>query len=146
MESPFIVEPLGRAHDRAAFSCGVESLDQYLKTQATQDMRRYLAAVFVLIERATGTVAGYYTLCAASIEPAALPVELVSRLPAYEMLPATLIGRLAVDTRYHGQKLGAALLADALRRSYDNRTTIAAMAVVVDATDDSARAFYEHHG
>ena len=145
-EPPFFVAPLDRQHDRAAFSSGVEPLDRYLWTQATQDMRRNVAAVFVLVERVTGHLAGYYTLAATAIEPADLPAELTRRLPYYEVFPATLIGRLAVDRRYQGRKLGAALLADALRRGYENRQIVAAMAVVVDAKDEAARSFYEHHG
>jgi len=145
-ESPFFVTPLDRHHDRAAFSSGVEPLDRYLWTQATQDMQRNVAAVFVLVERTTGRLTGYYTLAATAIEPTALPAELTRRLPYYEVFPATLIGRLAVDRHYQGRKLGATLLADALRRSYENRQTVAAMAVVVDAKDEAARSFYEHHG
>ncbi len=145
-EPPFLVTPLARHHNRAAFSSGIEPLDRYLTTQATQDVRRNVAAVFVLVEQATEGLAGYYTLAAAMIEPSSLPADLTRRLPRYDAFPATLIGRLAVDQRYQGRKLGAALLADALRRSYENRQIVAAMAVVVDAKNDAAHSFYERHG
>lgn len=145
-ESPFFVEPLGPAHDRATFSCGVAELDRYLKTQASQDIRRSIAAVFVLVDRSENALAGYYTLSATVIESISLPPELARRMPSYEALPATMIGRLAISLRYRGRTLGGVLLTDALKRAYLNRTTVAAMAVVVDALDESAGAFYEHYG
>ena len=68
------IEPLGKQHDRDAFRCGVESLDNYLKMQASQDMRRKANAVFVLVpERAPKTIAGYFTLCACGLAPGTIP-------------------------------------------------------------------------
>ncbi len=146
MQQEYVFEPLGDQHDRAAFSCGVEPLDRYLKQQARQDIKRYLAAVFVLRSSdAPMTILGYYTLSATSIDPGELPQHLTKRLPpSYRALPAVLIGRLAVDQRSRGQGHGERLLLDALYRSFHN--DIAALTVVVDAKDDSARAFYEHFG
>ncbi|MDZ7958349.1 MAG: GNAT family N-acetyltransferase [Aulosira sp. DedQUE10] len=89
-------------------------------------------------------IAGYYTLAATSIQVEDLPTAMRRRLPRYPLVPATLLGRLAVDERYQGQGLGAFLLVDALRHSL--MSEIASMAVVVDAKDDQAQAFYEHHG
>ena len=146
MSAEYLIEPLGQAHNRAAFSCGVESLDRYLRQQATQDIRRYLAAVYVLrTAEEASTVAGYYTLSATAVDPANLPSMLVKqlRLPPYRTLPAALIGRLAVDQRYRGQGLGKVLLLDALYRSLHNE--MAVMAVIVDAKDDTARSFYERY-
>jgi GNAT superfamily N-acetyltransferase len=142
----FGIEPLGGQHDRAAFSCGIEALDRYLQHQASQDVRRSVAAVFVLHDPETDAVAGYYTLSATSIEPTELPDDLRRRMPRYASLPAVLLGRLAVDRRYQGQRLGATLLFDALERALIQSSQIAAMAVVVDAKDDSAISFYERYG
>lgn len=142
----FSVERLDRTYDRATFSSGVEPLDRYLKTQALQDVRRNLATPFVLIDHQDNLIAGYYTLSATGIVPSRLPIELTRGLPDYDLYPATRIGRLAVDQRYRGRKLGAALLADAVVRAYENRQVINAMAIVVDAKDDTAVAFYAHHG
>ncbi len=58
-------------------------------------------------------------------------------------IPATLLGRLAIDKRYQGQKLGTFLLFDAFERIL--RSEIASYAVVVDAIDEKAIAFYQHH-
>jgi hypothetical protein len=138
-----VVEPLGD-HDRAAFSCGVEALDRYLRQQATQDMRRRVAAVFVLRTVASPAILGYYTLSATGVQPADLPPEVTRRLPRYDSFPATLIGRLAVDRLTQG--LGKVVLLDALARSLRQSAEIAALAVVVDALSDAARRFYEHFG
>jgi GNAT superfamily N-acetyltransferase len=66
------------------------------------------------------------------------------RLPRYPILPAVLIGRLAVDTRYQGRQIGSALIIDALRRSA--RAAPASFGLIVDAKDDQAAAFYRRHG
>jgi GNAT superfamily N-acetyltransferase len=141
-----IFEPLGSEHDRAAFSCGVEALDRYLHQQADQDFRNRVAAPFVLRAADSPRIIGYYTLLAFTVELAELPENLTKRLPRYPRLPAVLIGRLAVDKRFAGQGWGKVLLLDALRRSLEQSEQIAAMAVVVDAKDDAARAFYQHYG
>jgi GNAT superfamily N-acetyltransferase len=141
----FRIQPLSEKHDRSAFSCGDEALDRYLREQAGQDRRRHLSAVFVLIDTETSLVAGYYTLSACQVEPHSLPVQLARRLPR-RPVPATLIGRLAVDLRYRGRGLGRSLLADALLRAATVSLEVASIAVIVDAKDEAARAFYEHHG
>ena len=146
MSVELVFEPLGVDHDRAAFSCGVEPLDRYLKQQASQDVRRRVAAVFVAHEATETALAGYYTLAAFGITPASLPLEVTRRLPRYDQYPATRIGRLAVSQRYQGQGVGRRLLMHALEASYRTAPEIAALAVVVDAKDDNALRFYERYG
>jgi GNAT superfamily N-acetyltransferase len=144
-KSPWLVEPLGRQHDRAAFACGNEVLDRYLKGIASQDARRLVAAPFVLVATtAPKTILGYYTLSAFGIDLGNLPTEVSRKLPAYPIVPATLLGRLAVDQRYRKQGIGEFLLMDALHRAYVQSAQIAAVAVVVDAADASAVRFYRH--
>jgi GNAT superfamily N-acetyltransferase len=145
-DSGYRFEPLHRHHDRAAFSCGVEPLDRYFHQQVGQDRRRGLAVPYVLVEATTGDVAGYYTLSTFSVVPASLPDVVGRKLPRYETVPAILIGRLAVDRRYRGKGLGRLLLVDALLRSLAISEQVGAMAVVVDAKDDTARSFYEQYG
>lgn len=146
MSEAYRVEPLGKHHDRAAFSCGNDELDRYFREQATQDQRRSVSAAYVLIDISTEMIAGYYTLSATAIEPRGLPPGTFRRLPSYPTLPATLLGRLARDTRYRGGGVGQRLLADALARSLRISQEIASIGVVVDAIDDAARAFYERYG
>ncbi len=140
------VEPLGRQHDRAAFRCGVEALDRYLEQQARQDADKRVAAPFVAVDPPDTRVLGYCTLSASVLTLADLPHELARKLPRYLQLPVTLLGRLAVDQPTKGQGLGEHLLLDALRRSLAHADPIAAMAVVVDAKDENAVAFYRHYG
>lgn len=139
----YTIEPLNAQHNRSDFECGVEALNRYLKQQASQDMRRRIAALFVLVDQDSDSIAGYYTLAATAIRLTELPPDISKKLPKYPLVPATLLGRLAVDQRYQGQGVGSFLLMDALRRSLNNE--IASMAVVVDAKDNQARDFYEHH-
>jgi predicted GNAT family N-acyltransferase len=109
-------------------------------------MRRHVAGVFVAYEAESTTVAGYYTLSATSVELAVLLQDMAKRLPRRPTLPAVLLGRLAVDQRYRGQRVGELLLMSALRRSARLRTDIGMIAVIVDAKDDRARSFYERYG
>jgi predicted GNAT family N-acyltransferase len=136
------VEPLSERHDRESFSCGVEVLDRYFRTQAGQDSRKRVASCFVLVAD-DGSVAGYYTLSATSIALGDLPPVLMKKLPRYPLLPATLMGRLAVDQRRRSRGLGELLLFDAFSRTL--RSEIASYAFVVDAKDDAAQAFYERY-
>ena len=85
------VEPLSREHDRGSFSCGIEPLDRYFKTQASQDIKKHMAACFILIV-GEKHIAGYYTLSSTSINVAALPIESAKGLPRYPVFPATLLG------------------------------------------------------
>ena len=140
------VEPLGRQHDRTAFHCGSKALDRYLKQQAWQDADKRVAAPFVAVDPPDKLVLGYYTLSASVPTLAGLPDDLASKLPRYQQLPVTLLGRLAVDQATRGQGLGEHLLLDALNRGLTHADQIAAMAVVVDAKDEAAAAFYRHYG
>jgi GNAT superfamily N-acetyltransferase len=134
------VEVLDPQHDRSAFDSGVELLDRYFRVQAGQDARKNMAAPFVLV-LPNGTVVGYYTLSATGVNLADLPAQITRKLPRYPLVPATLLGRLAVDRRHQGNGYGRYLLADALFRSM--RSEIASFAVIVDAKDEAARRFYE---
>ncbi|OYW19733.1 MAG: GNAT family N-acetyltransferase [Burkholderiales bacterium 12-64-5] len=126
--APFRLASLDAGHDRTAFNSDSEPLNRYLREQATQDVRRRVAACFVAL--ADGSrIAGYYTLASASLLLADLPASTVKKLPRYPTVPAV---------------LGGALLADALDRAA--RSEIAAFALMVDAKDEAAAAFYRHHG
>lgn len=140
----YLVAPLDPGHDRTAFYSGIPELDRYLHQQAGQDLRRKAAAPFVLLD-ARGSIVGYYTLSAYSIQVSDLPPALAKKLPRYPRLPATLLGRLAVAKSHQGRQLGRYLLVDALQRSWKASAEVASIGVVVDAIDDAALAFYRHH-
>ena len=134
------IEPLSDHHNRESFASGVEPLDRYLRQQAGQDARRRVASCFVLVSDGARAPIGYYTLAATSIAPAELPEALAKRLPRYPVVPATLMGRLAVDARHHRRGHGEFMLFDAFSRVL--RNDIASYAFVVDAKDDQAAQFY----
>jgi GNAT superfamily N-acetyltransferase len=138
------IAPLGAEHDRGSFHCGEEALDRYFQTQATQDIRRRIASCFVALDAASGQVAAYYTIAAASLPFGDLPPEEAKRLPRYPTLPAVRIGRLAVDRRFQGRGLGGALLMDATRKTL--QAPPAVYALLVDAKNDDAVAFYRSNG
>jgi ribosomal protein S18 acetylase RimI-like enzyme len=144
-EPPLVIEPLASQHDRTNFSCGEPALDAYLQRQASQDMRRRIAQVFVALGDRPGVIAGYYTVSAASFQKDELPLALAKRLPHYP-IPAAVLGRLAVDRGYQGRGLGEFLLIDAIRRIIQASATIAVRAIIVDAKNDRAQAFYERYG
>ena len=145
-EAPrYRIEALGKQHDRSQFSCGSELLDQYLRAQAGQDARKHVAAPFVLCEGEGHTVLGYYTLSAISVDVGAWPENVAKKLPKYPVIPATLLGRLAIDRQFQGKGAGEYLLMDALHRSLRAARQVAALAVIVDAKDARAVAFYRHY-
>lgn len=144
MPETFRIEPLSGDHERSQFVSGSEALDRYFQTQASQDIKRRLATCFVAVATKHREVAGYYTLTATSIALTALQPEIVKKLPRYPVVPAVLLGRLAVARAYQGRGLGGVLVADALKRI--SRAEFGVFAMVVDAKDEAAHRFYEHYG
>lgn len=134
---------LGAGHDRTKFTCGVHALDRYFQEQVSQDERRRVTACFVAVDP-QGSVLGYYTLASASVALDDLPSPLAGKLPRYPTVPVVRLGRLAIARDAQGGGLGGALLADALVRVAQSE--IGAYAMVVDAKDEQAVAFYRHHG
>jgi GNAT superfamily N-acetyltransferase len=145
--APGIVEALREQHDRTNFSCGNPSLDRYLKEQAGQDLRRACASPFVLVPASgSASILGYYTLSSYGVDVGDLPVDVAKKLPRYPLIPATLLGRLAVDRRHQGRGIGEFLLLDALHRALGHSVEVAAAAVIVDAIDPAAERFYQRFG
>ena len=135
--------PIGRY----GFTCGIESLDRYLRNQANQDLRRRANSVFVLVDPSKPKqILGYYTLCATARGYGDVPVEARKYIPRYPLVSATRIGRLAIATPQQGGGLGALLLADAVRRAYAAASSVGSCMLVVDAINEQAAAFYEANG
>ena len=142
-----IIEPLGRHHDRAAFSSAAYPVfETYIRRRAGQDAKRRIAAPFVLCEKGNPAVLGFYTLSACAVHLPDLPADRVKkdRLPPGRVIPATLLGQLAVSDACRGKGLGEFLLLDALDRAHRHSQQIASYAVVVDALDETAAGFYRH--
>jgi GNAT superfamily N-acetyltransferase len=144
--SNLVIEPLDSGHDRNSFHCGVISLDDYIRKQARQDVKRRISRVFVAIEESRPSIIlGYYTLSTLAIDLNALPQALARKLPRHP-LPAALIGRLAVSQDAQGYGVGKMLLINALKRTLAVSSEIAIYAMVVDAIDERAQRFYEKFG
>jgi GNAT superfamily N-acetyltransferase len=118
VEERYRFEPLEEKHLPLwqAFVCGEEALDRYLREEARREMEQRIAAVWILYDREANQIAGFYTLSAATVKRADLPPELTHRMARYEVHPATVIGRLAVDQEYQNQRVGGRPLLDALTR------------------------------
>jgi len=141
------IEPLdSRRHIRSDFCCGRDSLDNYIRKQASQDIKRRIATAFVLIDEPETSVLAYYTLSAYTVDVSVLNEDLAKRLPRYPLLPATLLGRLAVDNSQQGKRLGELMLIDALHKSLDSTAQVASLAVVAEALDEKALGFYIKYG
>lgn len=141
------IEALASHHHRNGFSCGVDSLNCYLHTQASQDVRRKANGVFILVELSKpDVVLGYYTLCATSVAQGDVPIAARKHIPRYPLVSATLLGRLVVSEIRQGEGLGAMLLADAVRRAYISAATVGSSMLVVDAVSERGVAFYEGNG
>lgn len=140
---------LKSSHNREDFECGQLVLDEYLKKQANQDIKKRLSVCFVITEReeSVDKVKGYYTLSNTSISREFIPAEFQSKFPnSYDTIPATLIGRLARDKSVIGQGHGEKLLLDALYRSHLASKELGSFAVVVDPIDEKAEMFYLEYG
>jgi GNAT superfamily N-acetyltransferase len=139
----FTIEPFGAGLGRKDFFSGVAPLDRYLHEFASQDIRRRISNCFVARD-GSGKIAAYYNLAAGSVPLIEIAEEERKKLPRYGVLPAGLIGRLAVDENFRGMGLGGALIIDAARKS--SISDHAVFALIVDAKDEQAASFYEHHG
>jgi predicted GNAT family N-acyltransferase len=135
-----------RSHIRSNFCCGEEGLDTYIRNQASQDLKKRVSTVFVLIDDPKMDVLGYYTLSSYTVDVAALEESFAKRLPRYPALPATLLGRLAVDNDQKGKGLGELLLIDALQKSLDVAMQVTSVAVIVKALNEKALNFYIKYG
>jgi len=141
-----MIELLEKKHNRKDFDCGKELLNNYLRNQAGQDVKRKLSACFVFAEKETNKIKGYYTLSNNSITLKSFPEQIQKKfLSSYVSIPTTLLGRLAIDTKFQGKGIGKLLLIDALKRSYIISKTIGSFAVVVDPIDKEAERFYEKY-
>lgn len=136
------IEALAARHDRRGFSCGVDSLDEYLRRFARQHATANVSRSYVA---ANGpAIFGFYSLAMSAIRKDNLPPKLAGRFPNFP-LPVARLARLAVDQRHQRQGLGELLLADALQRCLRLSAEIGMIGVIVDAKDAQARAWYERY-
>jgi GNAT superfamily N-acetyltransferase len=135
-----------KKHDRSSFTCGVDSLDDYIKTRASQELKKRVSTPYVLTDSPNREVLGYYCLSSYSIASTELDESTAKKLPRYPLLPAIMLGRLAVDSGQQGKGYGGYLLLDAMKRCLELSDLLAAVAIVVDAIDQGAASFYKDYG
>ena len=141
------IEPLdSKRHDRANFSCGKDSLDTYIHKQASQDLKKKAATVFVLVDAPATEVLAYYTLSSYVVDTERLDDAFAKSLPRYPRLPATLLGRLAVDQSHKGKHLGELMLINALKKALIASEYIGSLALINEAIDVEAVSFYQKYG
>lgn len=142
-----ISEPLNSTHNKSEFSCGKEMLNRYIHLQANQDIKRKLSVCFVINDKESNLIKGFYTLSNNSIPLTHIPEHIQNKIPkSYITIPAILMGRLAIDNRYKGQGLGKLMLIDALKRCYELSKSVGSFAVIVDPLDSDAENFYNKYG
>lgn len=142
----YCITHLDKKHIKNKFQCGIDVLDDYIKTQASQDIKKNVAVTYVMTGHDSEQVIGYYTLSSIGVIARELPDDIVKKLPRYPVLPGILIGRLARDKAYYGKEIGQYLLIDALKRSVEISAQLGMVAVIVDAMNDKAVTFYEDFG
>jgi GNAT superfamily N-acetyltransferase len=136
-------EPLSDAHDLSQFSCGKPSLDNWLLTRALSNQKKGFTAVMVVHD--AGRVVGYYGLAPTAVVPVSLPRSIrTGQSP--DPLPCLLLGQLATDARWRGQGIGTGLLKHALQRCVEGATLIGGRALIVNAVDPEAAAFWQRRG
>jgi GNAT superfamily N-acetyltransferase len=139
------ISPITEQHDRGQFDCGEPSLDQYLKQSARQNGTKGISRTFVLVREGEPRVLGYYTLAGGQFERDNLPAKATKPLPRYPV-PVVVLGRLAVDRSAQGEKLGRALLKDALHRVLEVSDAVGFFAVYVRAINERGAEFYVKFG
>jgi predicted GNAT family N-acyltransferase len=139
---PYVAEPLTPDHDLSGFDCGVPELDAWLVHAAVQAGAMGTARTFVWQDH--GRVVAYYALAGHQVVRESVPAKIGRGGP--NVIPAVILGKLALDHSLHGQGLGADLLVDALERILAAVKIVAARVLVVDAIDDNAAHFYEKFG
>ena len=136
-------EPLTAAHDVSGFTCGKPTLDHWLKTRALSNQEKGFTAVLVVHE--AGRVVGYYGLAPTAVAPNVPPRSIRTGQPP-DPVPCLLLGQLAVDIGWAGRGVGTGLVKHALERCVSAATLIGGRALMVNAIDDGAAAFWRRRG
>lgn len=136
-------QPLSDSHQISSFSCGVPSLDEWLRRKALINQKSGASRTFVLTDK-QGQVCAYYALAAGAVSHSESTSNIRRNMP--DPIPVMVLGRLAVDVQYKGQQLGAAMLRDAVLRCQSVALNVGVRALLVHALDESAKGFYLKYG
>jgi GNAT superfamily N-acetyltransferase len=138
----FAPEPLEAGFDVAQFDCGEVSLNEWLTKRALKNEEIGGSRTYVVREESR--VVGYYALAVGSIEHKEVPSSLKRNMPT--RIPVMILGRLAIDQNYQGNKLGVLLLRDAVLRTLNAARLAGIKAIMVEAISDEAKEFYKRFG
>lgn len=136
-------KPLAATHILEDFACGEASLDEWLRRRALANQMSGASRTFVVTDPG-GRVFGYYAMAAGALSPEAATSGVRRNMP--DPVPVMVLGRLAVDHRAQGIKLGAALLQDAVHRALAVSQNARVRALLAHALQDRAKNFYQHYG
>ena len=134
-------ELLDSKHNVLDFNCGNETLNDWLKKRALKNQKQGASKTFVICD--DKQVVGYYALATGSVERINVPKSLARNMP--NPIPVIVLGRLAIDKKIQGEKLGSALLKDAIRRTIFISENVGVKALLVHAISEEAKRFYLHH-
>ena len=138
-------EPVNKKHDREAFDCGEDALNEFLRRYARKSHERGGAKTFLAISDADKTILGFYSLSPASVDYARAP-EIIRRGLARYDVPGFRLARLAVDRRWQGQGIGGQLLLAAGRRCRLAAAEVGGVVLVIDAKNEQVAAWYASYG
>ena len=135
---------LTEAHDHSTFEAGEPVLDEWLRRRAWPNLQMAASRTYVVCPTGSNMVAGYFSLSMGQILGQDVTGSMPRNMP--RQIPAVTLGRLAIDRKWQGRGLGAALLADVVRRALRASSEVVARLVMVQAISPTAEAFYLHHG
>ena len=133
---PFKIQPFDpKTHDRAAFSCGVPQIDNYLKLTAKRGAKADVVRIWVVID-AENQIVGFYGINMHAVDVKEMPASYKKKAMKHGLLPAAFIAMIGVDEKHQGNGLGSALVADALDRIARASEEIGTCVVMLDVFDD----------
>ncbi len=146
-DAPLLFDPpalLTEAHDGSSFNSGESTLDDWLRHRAWHNLQAGASRTYVVCPAGSRQIIGYYALSMGQILAQEVIGSMRRNMPS--VIPAVVLGRLAIDLAWQGKGLGGAMLADVLRRSLRAAAEVSARLVIVHAISPAAEAFYLHHG
>ena len=139
-------EAIHKRHDREAFDCGEEALNEFLRRYARKSHELGGAKTFLAIaDDPSKTILGFYRVSPASVEYARTPEVARRGLARYDV-PGFRLARLAVDRRWQGQGMGGQLLLAAGRRSLLASAEVGGVVLVIDAKNERVAGWYVSYG
>ncbi|MBS3027773.1 MAG: GNAT family N-acetyltransferase [Dolichospermum sp. DET50] len=131
-------ETLSSHHSCSDFSCGIASLEDWLKRRAYTNQISGATRTFVIC--VDNRVVGYYALASGAISIQSALGKFRRNMP--DPIPVVILARLAIDSSYQSQGLGRALFRDAALRVVQAADTIGIRGIIVHAISEEAKDFY----